>query len=156
MDGSGKADGLWSGISLDRQQLKRSAGIREPFENFDRAGHFQYEYVASNLHAPHYDEGEWWRRDGFELEERKLELPPIIGLDQAGHGGSGAGEAVSFHSQALEHGKVKVGKGVVVGGVEGEVAAVFESATAEEDGHVTVVVGGGVAEVGGEDDLGVV
>lgn len=56
----------------------------------------------------------------------------------------------------MEGGEVEVGEGVVVGGVEGEVAAVFETTAAEEDGHVAVVVRRGVSEIGGEDGHGVI
>ncbi len=61
-----------------------------------------------------------------------------------------------FHAEVLEGGEVEVGEGVVVGGAEGEVLAVLVAAAAEEDGHVAVVVGGGVTEIRGEEDHGFV
>ena len=54
---------------------------------------------------------------------------------------------MGFHAEVLEHGEVEVGERVVVGLGKREVMAVFEAAAAEEDRHVAVVVGGGVAEV---------
>ena len=63
---------------------------------------------------------------------------------------------LGFHAEVLEGGEVEIGEGVVVGGVEGKVLAVFEAAAAEEDGHVAVVVRGSISKVGGEEGHGVV
>ncbi len=52
--------------------------------------------------------------------------------------------------------EVEVGEGVVVLLAESEVAAVFEAPACKEDGHVFVVVAGGVSKVGGEQGHGAV
>jgi hypothetical protein len=77
-------------------------------------------------------------------------------LEQAAHGAGGGGEVFGLHAEVLEGGEVEVGEGVVVGGVEGEVATVLEAAAAEEDGHIAIVMRGSVAKVRGEDRHGVI
>ncbi len=56
----------------------------------------------------------------------------------------------------MKHGHEEVRHWRVVGGVEGEVLAVFEAATGEDEREVLVAVGVGVAEAASVEDLGAV
>lgn len=58
----------------------------------------------------------------------------------------------------LEVGSEEIGEGwrLVIFGIEGEVLAVLEASAGGDDGEVTVVMAGGVAEVGAAEDRGLI
>src|SRR5215204_3133498 len=66
----------------------------------------------------------------FEIEMHRL------GHFQASHGAGGGREAVSLQPHALEHGNEKIGQGVIMLRIEGEMLAVLEAASGEDRRHV--------------------
>ena len=75
---------------------------------------------------------------------------------KAAQGACARGEPVDFESQTLQQADVQVRQRVVVPLVECQVLAVFESAARQQNGHVAVIVVGGVPQITGEEDRGLI
>ena len=69
------------------------------------------------------------------------------------HRPGAAGELVTFNAQPLQHRDEQIRQRIVVGFVESEVLAVFESAAGQQHRQVVIVVVVAVAEIAAVEDL---
>ena len=88
------------------------------------------------------------------MSEEVVFSAPSSRVMKTGECALAAREGFGFDAHLLENREEEAAEGLVVAGVEGEVLAVFETTSGEEDGEVVAVVHVGIAHVAAIKDHG--